>query len=81
LNQPLFVVNEPAPSVDTTPQVVELPVIDTTPEPIPEPVYSIKDTVVKTQTIAKQIDLKFPLNSDVPLNDELTTSSMNWHRC
>lgn len=69
-------------AVDTisyAPEFTVQPIVNIEPMPVeidkeakvkPEPVVSIADTVVKSQEIAKQIDLKFPLNSDVPLNDE-----------
>lgn len=62
------------PTVSQTPQIAEEPapktIIEIKPEPTPEPVVSMKDTIAKSQVIANQIDLKFPLNSEIPLNDE-----------
>lgn len=62
------------PVVIQTPKIAEeppaSPVVELKPDPIPVPVVSIKDTIAKSQVIANQIDLKFPLNSETPLNDE-----------
>lgn len=38
-------------------------------KPQAETILIVKDTIIKTQAIANQINLKFPLDSDVPLND------------
>ncbi len=73
------IVEEPIPVVKEEPTVTQVefevepepkPVVEVKSEPTPEPVVATKDTIAKTQTIANQIDLKFPLDSDTPLNNE-----------
>jgi outer membrane protein OmpA-like peptidoglycan-associated protein len=66
------VVEEPA--VQSVVHVVDAPLVeeysmaDTIIES--EPVVSLADTIIKANGIANKINIKFPLNSEVPLNDE-----------
>jgi outer membrane protein OmpA-like peptidoglycan-associated protein len=60
---------QPIVQVIDTPIVKEVhPIVDTIFES--KPVVSMNDTILKANAIAKKINLKFPSNSDIPLNDE-----------
>lgn len=67
VEQPSPVIEEPKPAPDTIAK--KEPVVEPVIEAKTEPKVSLPDSIAKAQSIANQIDLKFPLNSAVPLND------------